>query len=95
MNEDELRSLHPDLIRPEAEIDVRSEWLTLITEYFTAVKEIYGETRPSVTLHTAYEEGGLVIDCDDTPWSGNQSRELKRRIRELALDIHRRSRDVL
>ncbi|ANP84459.1 hypothetical protein [Rhizobium leguminosarum] len=95
MRESDLRNRHPDLIHADAEIIVRSEWLPLIDEYFEHVKEIYGETKPSICLHTAYEEGGLVIDCDDTPWSGNQSRELKRRVRELALDIHRRSRDVL
>ncbi|MBY3363789.1 hypothetical protein [Rhizobium laguerreae] len=94
MTEDDLRSLHPDLIRADAEINVRSEWLPLIDGYFSAVKEIYGDTLPSIRLYAAYEDDGLVIDCDDTPWTGNQDRELKRQVRELALDIHRRSRDV-
>ncbi|UFW65817.1 hypothetical protein RlegWSM1455_07280 [Rhizobium laguerreae] len=94
MTEDDLRAQHRDLIR-DAEINVRSEWLPLIDEYFTAVKEIYGDTLPSIRLYAAYEDGGLVIDCDDTPWTGNQDRELKRQVRELALDIHRRSRDVV
>jgi hypothetical protein len=94
MRESELRLKHHDLIR-DAEIAVRDVWLPLIDEYFSRVKEIYGDTKPSVTLHTAYEDHGLVIDCDDTPWSGNQDPDLKRRVRELAADIHRRSRDVV
>ncbi|MGO7323746.1 hypothetical protein ACCS95_33590 [Rhizobium ruizarguesonis] len=95
MTESELRIKHRDLITVSAEIEVRHESLPLIDEYFSGVKEIYGDSRPSVTLYVAYEDHGLVIDCDDTPWSGNQDRELKRRVRELAADIHRRSRDVV
>ncbi|TAY50971.1 hypothetical protein [Rhizobium leguminosarum] len=93
MTEDELRAQHRDLIR-DAEINVRPEWLPLIAEYFTAVKEIYGESKPSVCLYAAYEDNGLVIDCDDTPWWGDQDPALKQQVRALMLDIQRRSRDV-
>ncbi|MGO6676398.1 hypothetical protein [Rhizobium leguminosarum] len=94
MKESELRLKHRDLIR-DAEITVRKEWLPLIDEYFSRVKEIYADTKPSMCLHVAYEDSGLVIDCDDTPWTGNQTPALKQQVRALALDIHRRSRDVL
>ncbi|PDS34387.1 hypothetical protein CO665_30605 [Rhizobium anhuiense] len=95
MRESDLRNRHPDLIHVDAEISVRQEWLPLIDDYFVRVKEIYADTQPSVCLHSAYEDNGLVIDVDDMPWTGNQSRELKRRVRELVLDLHRRSRDVV
>ncbi|MGO6883051.1 hypothetical protein ACCS44_29825 [Rhizobium ruizarguesonis] len=95
MKESELRMKHRDLIPDSAEISVRPGWLPLIDEYFELVKETYGETKPSVCLYVAHEDRGLVVDCDDTPWQGNQDRLLKRRVRELALDIHRRSRDVV
>ncbi|WP_125461979.1 hypothetical protein [Rhizobium sp. Kim5] len=93
MTDDDLRARHPDLIR-DAEIDVRLEWLPLLDEFFTDIKEIYGDTNPSVTLHATYEKEGLVIDLDDTPWTGNQDPVLKEKVRALVLDIHRRSRDV-
>ncbi|MBY5408872.1 hypothetical protein HFO98_10360 [Rhizobium leguminosarum] len=95
MSESELRIKYRDLIPVSAEIEVRDKWLPLIDEYFSGVKEIYGDSRPSVTQYVVYEDQGLVIDCDDTPWSGNQDADLKRRVRELAADIQLRSRDVV
>ncbi len=94
MTKDDLHDLHPDLIPIDADIYVRDEWLPMIDEFFTSVEEIYGDTTPSVRLHAAYEDGGLIIDVDDTPWSGNQDPALKQRVRGLVFDFHRRSCDV-
>jgi hypothetical protein len=94
MMEFELRLKHRDLIPASAEIEVRDKWLPLIDEYFSGVKEIYGESKPSVCLYAAYEDHGVVIDCDDTPWRGDQNPALKQQVRALMLDIQRRSRDV-
>ncbi|TAW65400.1 hypothetical protein ELI15_13990 [Rhizobium ruizarguesonis] len=95
MNKDDLHDQHPDLIPPDPDIFVRDEWLPLIDEFFSTVIEIYGDTRPSVRLHAAYDDddGGLVIDLDDTPWTGNQDPALKQRVRTLVRDFHKRSRD--
>ncbi|MBA9034313.1 hypothetical protein [Rhizobium leguminosarum] len=95
MTESELRIKHRDLIPAFAEIEVRDKWLSLIDEYFSGVKEIYGESKPSICLYAAYEDNGLVIDCDDMPWSGSQEPALKQQVRSLALYFHRRSRDVV
>ncbi len=92
MNKDDLHDLHPALIPVDPDIHIRDEWLPMIDEFFSRVTEIYGDTSPSVRLHAAYEDNGLILDCDDTPWSGNQSPELKQRVRQLVIDMHRRTR---
>jgi len=92
MTEAELRAEHPDLIPEHAIIDVRPEWLSLIDKFFSEVSVLYGDTRPSVRLCVAYERhDGLVIDCDDRPWTGNQDREIKQKVRQLAREFQQRS----
>lgn len=93
MNKDDLHDQHPALIPPDPDIFVRDEWLSLIGEFLEAVTDIYGDTTPSVRLHAAFEDNGLVIDLDDTPWSGNQDPALKQRARQLVLDYYRRTRE--
>ncbi|MGO4566095.1 hypothetical protein AB4Z52_13690 [Rhizobium sp. 2YAF20] len=94
MTENELREKHPVTIADYAEIEVRLEWLPLIDSYFEQVESLYGGTGPSVCLFNAYElDGQLVVDLDDTPWTGNQDRTIKRQVRELALALSERSRN--
>lgn len=94
MNKNDLHLAHPDLIFEDPDVDVRDAWLPLINEFFVRVREIYSETEPAVCLYSAFDDKGLVIDLDDRPWSGNQDPELKRQVRQMAMDFQRRSRDV-
>jgi hypothetical protein len=93
MTKDDLNLLHPRLIPVDPDIYVRDEWLPLVDEFFNRVAEIYGDTTPSVRLHAAYDDNGLVIDLDDTPWTGNQNPIRKQQVRQLVRDFHKRSRD--